>query len=146
MTIRTDRVVIDTNVWIFGLRRAPAYFACTQLLDRLDELTVVLPRQILRELQANLNDEELREFFRLVNLHPTRVGLDWRKAPVEVIRKYETLGGKRGDAVVAAHVEHLGIPVLVSENREFLSGVPDLPFRIVTASSALAEIEQAAQP
>ena len=146
MTIRTERVVIDTNVWIFGLRRTPTYIACSQLLDRLGELTVVLPRQILRELQTNLNDEELQDFFQVVNLHPTRIQLDWRTVPIEFIRKYQFLGGKRGDAVVAAHLEHLGIPVLVSENQEFLSGISDLPFRIVRPSGALAELVEAPQP
>ena len=146
MTIRTDRVVIDTNVWIFGLRRTPAYLSCAHLLDRLSDLRVVISRQVLRELQGNLSDEELRDLFHLVNLHPTHIVLDWQWAPIELIRKYERLGCRRGDAVVAAHVEHLGIPLLVSENREFLSGVNGLPFRMLTASDALAELEQTLHP
>lgn len=85
MTIRTDRIVIDTNVWIFGLRQTPEYLSCARLLDR-------------------------------------------------------------GDAVVAAHLEHLAVPVLVSENRDFLGGVAGLPFRRVTAAEALSELDQVTAP
>ncbi len=142
MTIRTDRIVLDTNIWIFGLRRTPAYRSCGHLLDRVADLTVVIPRQILQELQANLNQEEIHDLFTLVNLHPRQIGLDWQKAPAELICKYAGLGGRRGDAAVAGHLEHLGIALFVSENREFLTGAPALPFRILTAAEALAELEQ----
>lgn len=105
VTIRTERLVLDTNIWIFGLHQTPAYPACAQLLDHLGELTVVVPRQILRELQANLSDEELRTFFAVAGRHPNRIILDWQRAPVEMIQKYQALGYRRGDAVVAAHEE-----------------------------------------
>ena len=146
MTIRTEEIVLDTNVWIFGLHRTPAYPACAQLLDRLGELSVVIPRQILRELQAHLSEEELRAFFAVANRHPQQIRVDWQRVPVELIRKYQALGCKRGDAVVAAHVEHLGVSVLVSENRELLTGVSGLPFRVLTASATLTELEEANQP
>lgn len=146
MTIRAERLVLDTNVGIFGLRRTPAYPACAQLLDRLGEFTVVIPRQIVRELAANLSEAELHALFALATRHPQRIVLDWQPAPVELIRKDQTLGCKRGDAVVAAHVEHLGIPLLVSENRELLPGVTGLPFRLLTAQVALAELEAATGP
>lgn len=141
MTIRTDRIVLDTNVWIFGLRRTPAFPACAQLLDRLGELSVHVPRQVLQELQANLIERELRAFFALASVHPQRIALDRQKAPTALIVKYQGLGCRWGDAVVAAHVEYLDLPTLVSENRELLAGVPGLPFRIIPASAALAELE-----
>lgn len=146
MTIRTERIILDTSVWIFGLRQTPAYPACAQLLDRLGELSVVVPRQILRELQANLSEEELRAFFDMASGHPKRILLDWQRAPLELIRNYQGLGFKRGDAVVAAHVEHLGVPLLVSENRELLAGASGLPFRILTAGAALAELTEPSGP
>jgi len=114
--VRTERTVLDTNVWIFGLRWIPSYPACVQLMHRLGELSVVVPRQILQELQANLNDEELQMLFDLVSRYPKRIVLDWQGPPVELSRKYQSLGWKRGDALVASHIEHLGAPVLVSEN------------------------------
>ena len=142
MTIRAERVILDTNIWIFGLRRTSAYEDCALLLNRLGDLTVLVPRQILRELQLNLSDDELREFFRLVSLHPARIGIDWGHAPTELVKKYEAGGWRRGDAVIAAHLEHLAVPSLVSENREFLKDAPGLPFRLLTAAEALASLAE----
>lgn len=82
----------------------------------------------------------------MANRHPERIVLDWQRAPIELIRKYQALGCKRGDAIVAANVEHLGVFALVSENRELLTGVSGLPFRILTASAALTELEEATRP
>lgn len=142
MTIRDERTVLDTNIWIFGLRRTAAHPACASLLDRLRELTVVLPRQVLGELQTNLTDGEIREFFRLISLHPGHTALDWQRAPLALVTKYERLAWRRGDAVVAAHLEHLGVPLLISENRTFLRGASDVPFRLLTAAEALAELNE----
>ena len=66
MTIRDERVVLDTNIWIFGLRRHPEFPGCVLLLERLSQLHVILPRQVLWELRANLTEGELRSLFRLV--------------------------------------------------------------------------------
>ena len=143
MTIRDERSVLDTNVWIFGLRRSPTFPACASLLDRLHELHVFLPRQVLRELHGNLTDDEMRDLFRLVTLHSGRITLDWQRAPRDLVEKYERFAWRRGDAVVAAHLEHLAIPHLVSENRTFLREVPNTPFRLLTATEALAELDQA---
>jgi hypothetical protein len=112
------------------------------VIDRLDELLVVIPRQVLRELQVNLDEGEPRTLFQVVNRHREQIMLDWQSAPIELIGKFRALGCSRGDAVVAAHVEHLGVPVLVSENRDLLAGKSGLPFRILTASAAITELEQ----
>jgi hypothetical protein len=43
---------------------------------------------------------------------------------------------------VAAHLEELGIKILVSENRDFLEEVRNLPFRRLSATQALAELKR----
>jgi predicted nucleic acid-binding protein len=134
---------LDTNVWIFGLRRAPAFPACAQLVDRIAELHILIPRQVLRELQANVDEEELRDFFDVARRHPRRITLNWQTVPWELAQKYQTLGCKRGDAVLAAHVEHLAAPVLVSENRGLLADASGLPFRVLTAAATLTELDRA---
>ncbi len=144
MTIGSERVVLDSNVWIFGLRRQPDRSACAELLDQLPRLRVCLPRQILRELQANLTNEELHDLFRLLSRYPDRIDVQWERVRDEQIQKYLDLGCKLGDAVVAAHVEVLNIRVLVSENRDFLEEIQGLPFRVLTASEALAELKEQA--
>lgn len=79
MTIGREWVALDTNVWIFGLRNAPERPACTRLLRRLPGLLVKVPRQILLELRANLSQEEMDDFFRLLNRHPEQREISWDK-------------------------------------------------------------------
>jgi predicted nucleic acid-binding protein len=57
VSIQDEWIVLDTNIWIFGLRRVPDFPACAELLDHLNQLRVALPRQILQELQANLSEK-----------------------------------------------------------------------------------------
>lgn len=142
MTIRDEKVILDTNVWIFGLRRHPELPSCALLLKRLGQLQLILPRQVLRELQANLTESELRNLFRLLKQLPKQIVIHWEKAETETIGKYQSLGCKLGDAAIAAHLEELEAEVLITENRHFLEELKDLPFRRLSAVEALAELEK----
>jgi predicted nucleic acid-binding protein len=142
MTIRDETIVLDTNIWIFGLRRHPEFPACASLLDRLSQLQVIIPRQVLQELQANLTENELKALFHLLNQIPRQVVIRWKKAEVGIIRKYQNIGCKLGDAALAAHLEELEIDVLITENRHFLEDLKDLPFRRLSAIEALSELEK----
>jgi predicted nucleic acid-binding protein len=142
MTIRDERVILDTNVWIFGLRHHPGLPACALLLDRLGQLQVILPRQVLRELQANLTESELTALFRLLKQFPKQIVIHWEKVEVDAIHKYQALGCKLGDAAIAAHLEKLEVETLITENRHFLEQVEDLPFRRLSAIEALADLEK----
>jgi predicted nucleic acid-binding protein len=127
MTIPDERVVLDTNVWIFGLRHHPELPACALLLERLDQIQVILPRQILRELQANLTESELRTLFNLLKQFPKQIVIHWGKAEMETVRKYQSLGCKPGDAAIAAHLEKLEVETLITENRHFLEELKICP-------------------
>jgi hypothetical protein len=140
MTIGRDWVVLDTNVWIFGLRHQPGQPACAQVLQRLPQLHIRVPRQVLLELQANLSNEEMWEFFRLLNRHPERTDIRWERVELSFIHKYQRLGCKLGDATVAAHMETLAVETLVSENRDFLYEIKGLPFRVLRAEEILREL------
>jgi predicted nucleic acid-binding protein len=142
VSIRDEWIVFDTNIWIFGLRKTPGLPACAQLLDQLPRLHIVLPRQVLQELQANFSDSELRSFFRLLSRYPETLKIDWQRPKPEIIAKYQDLGCKLGDGVIAAHLEELGVSVLVSENRDFLEEISSLPFRRLSAAQAIAEIRR----
>jgi hypothetical protein len=140
MTIGPDWVVLDTNIWIFGLRHQPEQPACAQILQHLPQLYVKIPRQILRELQANLRQEEMREFFRLLHRHVGHTDMRWEQAELSRIRTYQRRGCKLGDAAIAAHLEVLGVGTLVSENRDFLYEIVRLPFRVLRAVDFLQEL------
>jgi predicted nucleic acid-binding protein len=140
MIIGHDWLVLDTNVWIFGLREQSEQPACQQLLRQLPRLYVKVPRQVLRELRANLTEEEMRRLFCLLNQYPDRATVHWDKVEISVIRKYQQLGCKLGDAAVAAHMETLEVGTLVSENRDFLYEIQGLPFRVLRAEDVVREL------
>lgn len=142
MTILDERVVLDTNVWIFGLRHHPELPACALLLKRLGQIQVILPRQVVRELQANLTESELRTLFHLLKQFQKQIVIHWERAVMERARKYQSLGCKLGDAAIAAHLEELEVETLIAENRHFLEELKDLPFRRLIATEALAELEK----
>jgi len=137
MTIAHEWVVLDTNTWIFGLRHQSEKPACADLLRFLPRLFVKIPRQVVLELYANLSDSEIQGFFHLINRYPDRIEIGWDKVALPLIRKYQQLGCKLGDAAVSAHLETLGVEVLVSENRDFLVEITGLPFRVMRAEDLL---------
>lgn len=121
ISIRGEKVALDTNVWIFALRKDPAFAACeTLVFDKLHEFQVYMPLQIFLELHRNLAPGEIR---RLVHgLTMTRsVTWDYTPARLEFVRHWEQRGMRKGDAVIAAHMEDAAIRYLISENRDFLT-------------------------
>ena len=59
-----EAVALDTNVCIFALRKEPTYPAGELLLfDKLNELQVHMPLQIIVELQRNLMASEMRGLY-----------------------------------------------------------------------------------
>ena len=89
MTIGRNWVVLDTNIWIFGLRNQPDQPACAHMLRRLHQLYVKVPRQVLLELHANLRGEAMRRLFRLLNRYPDRRAMHWEKVELSLIHKYQ---------------------------------------------------------
>jgi predicted nucleic acid-binding protein len=136
MTIPLERWLLDTNVWVFGLRRDDASPACAQLLDRVGSFSAVIPLQVLKELNLTLTEDEMRDFYRLINHYSEFIELSWQPAAIELVKLYEGRGCRKGDAVIAAHAEALGTGIIVSENRQFLQALKDLPVEIVTAREA----------
>jgi predicted nucleic acid-binding protein len=141
MTIPPERWLLDTNVWIFGLRRDTAFPACAELLDRLGSFCVVIPLQVMKELTIALAKDELQDFYEIINHYPDCIDLNWQAPPLELIRFYQERGCRKGDAVIAAHAEESGIGIIVSENRQFLQTLTNLPIRILSASEAAARLE-----
>ena len=141
MTMGTERIVLDTNIWIFGLRDQADKPACAGVLRCLDRLVIKIPRQVVLELYANLSESEIQDLFRLINRYSDRIEMGWDKVELPLIRKYQKLGCKLGDAAVSAHLETLGVETLVSENRDFLVELTGLPFRVIRAEDLLRELE-----
>ncbi len=130
-SIRDEAVAVDTNVWIFALRKEPTYPACeTLLFDKLPDL------QIFLELQRNLTAGEMRRVVLALTRARTATW-DYTPARLDLIRQWEQRGAKKGDAVISAHLEEAAISYLVSENRDFLKALPGLPFTVLGSEEAV---------
>jgi hypothetical protein len=130
-------VALDTNVFIFALRKEPNFPACeTLLFDKLQELKVYMPLQIFVELQRNLTGSEMRRVMRALAMAQTMTW-DYTPARMDLIRHWEQQGAKKGDAVITAHLEAAAIRYLVSENRDFLMELPALPFTVLSSEEAV---------
>lgn len=141
-SIRHEAVALDTNVFVFALRKDATYPACeTLLFDRLSELQVYIPLQIVVELQRNLTNDEMRGVLRAL-LRAKTVTWDYSPAPTELIARWEHQGVKKGDAVIAAHLETAQIRYFVSENRHFLTELSASPFQVLKSEAALQLLKQ----
>jgi predicted nucleic acid-binding protein len=136
MTTPPERWLLDTNVWVFGLRRDTSFPGCAQLLDRIGTFSVLIPLQVLKELNLTLAESEMRELYQIINQYPEFIDLSWAPAPLERVRFYVEQGCRKGDAVIAAHAEALDVKIIVSENRQFLQTLRDLPVEIVNTGEA----------
>jgi hypothetical protein len=94
-SIRNAAVALDTNVFVFAMRKDTIYPACEILLfDKLSELQVYIPLQIFVELQRNLTSDEMRGVLRAL-LRAKTVMWDYAPAPMELIARWEQQGGEK---------------------------------------------------
>lgn len=136
-SIRDELVSLDTNEFIFAMRREASHPACeTLVFDQLDKLHLYMPLQIVVELQRNLPDEEMRQVL-LALTKAKAVTWDYSPAAPQRVRQWEERGAKKGDAVIAAHLEAVGVRYFISENRHFLTELPDLPFQVLNSEQAV---------
>ena len=127
-------IILDTNIWIFGLFGGEDFTDCRKILNSLNELNVMVPRQVLLELNDNLKTLEMEQLFSLLNRYPENIEYSWKSAEPEKIKEYMSLGCKLGDATIAAHMEMENIEILVSENRTFLQKLSGTSFSLCNSA------------
>ena len=106
------------------------------MLDRIGTFSILIPLQVLKELNLTLAESEMREFYQIINQYPEFIELSWEPVPPDRVRFYVEQGCRKGDAVIAAHAEALDVKIIVSENRQFLQTLRDLPVEIVNTGEA----------
>ncbi len=137
------RLVIDSNEYIFAFGAARVD-ASVKLLERLFETkashVVRIPRTIIDEVIRNIPPDRVREFMTFINAF-TIIDDDFL-VPFEIGARYEVMGLKEADALIAAYAEWVGADALVTENRHFLIQNPHLPFKVLTAEKCLKLISK----
>ena len=113
------QVSLDTNVWIFGIVGVDPF--CETILLNLDKFEIVVPDQVRAELERNLSDYDMKQFYQLLLRFGARI--DFAKVPSSHIVAFEKKGLKKGDAEIGAFCEWRQIDVVVSDNRDFLKGL-----------------------
>ena len=136
-SIRDEVVALDTNEFIFALRRDADHPACEILLfDKLNQLHVYMPLQVLIELQRQLRTSEMRDvLLALTKAKAVKLGL--RSCSVRTGIAVGATWSKKGRRSDCCHLEAAAIRYLVSENRDFLVDLPNLPFEALTAEKAV---------
>lgn len=139
--VNNQLIALDTNQFIFALRQDQNYLSCQILLfEKLHKINVYLPLQVLIELQRNLNENEIRGVI-LALSNARNTTWDYALAPLHLVQKWGKQGAKKGDAVIAAHLETNNIPYLISENRHFLHEITNLPFKVLSNKKLLTYLD-----
>ncbi len=95
---------------------------------------MIVPDQIRAEIERNLSDDDMKQFYYFLVQHG--VTIDFAPIPEELIAAFERKGLKKGDAKIGAFCEWRQIDVIVSENRDFLRGLaPDHYFKVMSAEA-----------
>ena len=64
------------------MRRDDAFPACARLLDRIGSFSVLIPLQVLKELSLVLAEDEVRDFYKLVNQYSEFIELSWEPGAI----------------------------------------------------------------
>lgn len=136
-SIRDSVVALDTNVFLFAVRRDASYPHCeTLVFDLLPTLDVLVPGEVLRELRRNLNESLLAGVLEALR-RARSVVFDHAPLSLDDIAGWEARGAKKGDAVIAACLTRAGVGLFVSENRHFLREIRGAPFQVVSSAEAV---------
>jgi len=122
------RISLDTNVFIFGLRKLDSF--AVLILQNLFQFNVQICDQIERELRNNFSKTELNLFYQqIASLSNFQIKY---QIPIDkFLMEYHGFGLKMGDAKITAFCEQEAIEFFITENRHFLQNLPGRSFRII---------------
>jgi len=131
------RICLDSNQFIFGIAGTDA--AAEQLLLRLPYLDVVIPRLVMNEVTRNLSEPDAKALYALLRRAPQVTIVD-APVPAALVAKYTRLGlREKGDAWIGAFAEWQQVTYLISDNRHFLTALPEATFVVLTPERFLQQ-------
>ena len=113
------QVSLDTNVWIFGIIGVDSF--CEKILLNLGKFKIIVPEQVRAELERNLSDYDMKQFYQFVLRFDVRI--DFEMVPSSYITTFKQKGLKKGDVEIGAFCEWRRIDIVVSDNRDFIKGL-----------------------
>jgi len=113
------QISFDANIWILGILDINPF--CVKILINLSKFNVALPNQIRAEVERNLANKHVKQFYQFVLLSGARI--DFETVPPSYIKSFEEKGLKKGDAEIGAFCEWRKVDIIVSNNRDFLRGL-----------------------
>jgi predicted nucleic acid-binding protein len=132
------QISLDTNIWLLGIIGADQH--CETILLNLDKFPIVVPDQIRAEIERNLSDYDMKQFYRFLLQY--NIQIDFSPVPAAYITAFESKGLKKGDATIGAFCEWRKIDIFVSENRDFLRGLaPEHYFEVMSPEKFCQEFE-----
>ncbi|MCP4112562.1 MAG: type II toxin-antitoxin system VapC family toxin [Desulfobacteraceae bacterium] len=112
-------ISLDTNIWIFGFPGGDTF--CEKIILNLPRFDTIVPNQVRCELERNLPRQYMKRFYQLAL--ESGVQFDFEHVPETYIAMFEQKGLKKGDAIIGAFCEWRRVDIIVSDNRDFLSGL-----------------------
>ena len=82
------QVSLDTNVWILGIVGIDPF--CEKILLNLEKFEIVIPDQVRAELERNLSDYDMKQFYQMMMRLGVRI--DFAEVPVSHIAAFEKRG------------------------------------------------------
>ena len=125
-------IVLDSNEYINFLNKKiffPDKIFTTQ------KITICINELIVREILRNINEALKSEFYNM--LFKNNINLFNERLQFDLYDKYEKLGLKKGDIVIAAFCEYVEAEYLISENRHFLKSTKFAKFKVLNIKDFL---------
>src|SRR5690349_865554 len=112
-SIQTEQIAVDTNEFIFAIRRTEARDSSFRLLyDHISALAIYVPLQVHLEIQRNLSPIEYVEFKKLIGMALNIEHGTGRPSPGSIAR-FEKRGAKKGDTLIAEELVDKGVRWLI---------------------------------
>ncbi len=130
-------IFIDSNEFINFINKKS--LALENLLIN-QNIMIYLNYLIVREILRNIRNNDKKELYAILSKYNIVI-FDEKTLPLYLIEKYENLGLKKGDVIIAASCEFIKADYLVTENRHFLKNVTFDNFQVLNLNDFLNKLK-----